>query len=44
MQDPIDNLELVWGSDMFYGFYDDPDGVHALLDCFTRLYEQYMDA
>lgn len=34
-QGPIDNCELLWGSDMFYAFYDDPDLLHALLNRVT---------
>ena len=30
-QGPIDNCELLWGSDMFYAFYDEPELLHALL-------------
>ena len=34
-QGPIDNCELLWGSDMFYVFYDDPELLHALLNRIT---------
>ena len=34
-QGPIDNCELLWGSDMFYAFYDDPDLLQALLERVT---------
>jgi len=34
-QGPIDNCELLWGSDMFYAFYDEPELLHALLDRVT---------
>lgn len=30
-QGPMDNCELLWGSDIFYAFYDEPELVHALL-------------
>lgn len=30
-QGPMDNCELLWGSDMFYAFYDEPELLHALL-------------
>ena len=32
LQGPMDNLELLWGSELFYALYDDPDTIHALLD------------
>jgi len=48
-QGPIDNCELLWGSDMFYVFYDDPDLLHALLERvtdtigrFIRKWQQYI--
>lgn len=34
-QGPLDNCELLWGSDLFYAFYDDPDLLHALLSRVT---------
>ena len=34
-QGPIDNCELLWGSDMIYAFYDEPDLLHALLERVT---------
>lgn len=30
-QGPIDNCELIWGSELFYAFYDEPDLLKALL-------------
>jgi len=30
-QGPMDNCELIWGSDIFYALYDEPETVHALL-------------
>lgn len=32
LQGPMDNLELLWGSELFYALYDQPDEIHALLD------------
>jgi len=43
LQSPLDNLELLWGSEFFYSLYDDPALVHAALDKLTRVTEQYMD-
>ncbi len=30
-QGPMDNCELLWGSDLFYALYEQPEQVHALL-------------
>ena len=35
LQGPMDNLELLWGSDLFYALYDEPEIIHALLDRLT---------
>ena len=43
LQGPMDNLELVWGSSLFYALYDEPETVHALLTLFTRFMERFMD-
>ena len=44
-QGPVDNCELMWGSDLFYAFYDEPELVHALLrrvtDTVRRLVEKW---
>ena len=37
LQGPMDIAELLWGSDIFYAFYDDPDVVHELLNQITVL-------
>ncbi|MCR4620516.1 MAG: hypothetical protein K5663_00305 [Clostridiales bacterium] len=40
LQGPMDNLELLWGSELFYALYDLPDEIHALLEkisAFIRL-------
>lgn len=44
LQGPMDNLELLWGSEMFCAFYDEPDTVHALLGRITDMIEKAMDA
>ena len=41
-QGPIDNCELLWGSDMFYAFYDDPDLLHALLERVTDTVKRFI--
>lgn len=43
LQGPMDNLELLWGSSVFYALYDDPDTIHALLGRITNLIESVMD-
>lgn len=42
LQGPVDVAEVVWGSDMFYGFYDQPELVRGLLELVTQLYEQFI--
>ena len=42
MQGPIDILELVWGSEMFLGFYDHPQLVKDMLELITRTYIVFM--
>lgn len=37
-QGPVDICELLWGCEMFYAMYDDPDKVHALLRIITDTY------
>ncbi len=36
LQGPMDNLELLWGSDIFYALIDEPEAIHALLEKITR--------
>lgn len=43
LQGPMDNLELIWGSEIFYALYDEPDTVHALLEKITAFIERFMD-
>lgn len=43
MQGPMDNLELLWGSGIFYAFYDEPEIIHALLGRITDMIDQQMD-
>lgn len=37
LQGPMDNCELLWGSEIFYELYDDPDTIHMLLGRVTDL-------
>lgn len=41
MQGPIDILEVLWGSEFFLAFYDDPDKIRALLELITDTYERF---
>jgi hypothetical protein len=41
-QGPIDLAELIWGSDIFYAFYDDPDLLNGLLKLVTNTYAAFM--
>lgn len=38
MQSPMDLLELIWGSEMYLAFGDEPEVVHAVLDRLTDFY------
>lgn len=42
LQGPLDICEVVWGSEVFYAFYDTPDLVKALLDLITDTYAAFM--
>ncbi len=42
LQGPMDNLELLWGNDLFYALYDDEENVHALLQYLTDTIATYM--
>ena len=42
-QGPLDIAELLWGGEMFYEMYDDPDFVHAVLRTVTDTYRGFME-
>lgn len=42
-QGPLDIAELLWGSEMFYSLYDDPDLVHQFLQLITDTYVDFLD-
>ena len=42
-QGPLDVAELLWGSDIFYAFYDDPDMIHELMEVITETYKGFLD-
>ena len=37
-QSPIDTCELIWGSDIFLEFYENPERVHGFIDLLTETY------
>ena len=43
MQGPLDICELLWGGDMFYAMYDDPDFVHEVLSLITETYAAFLE-
>ncbi len=42
-QGPLDIAELLWGSEMFYELYDDPDFVHEFMSLITETYKKFID-
>ncbi|HEY3324717.1 MAG TPA: hypothetical protein VGP72_29970 [Planctomycetota bacterium] len=42
MQGPIDAAEVIWGSDIFLAFYDEPELLMSLLDLITDTYIAFM--
>ncbi|MBQ4050050.1 MAG: hypothetical protein IJD13_00330, partial [Oscillospiraceae bacterium] len=42
-QGPLDLTELLWGGEMFYEMYDDPDFVCAVMELITDTYIAFMD-
>ncbi len=42
-QGPLDIAELLWGGEMFYEMYDDPDFVHSVLRLITDTYKSFLD-
>lgn len=42
LQGPIDVVELLWGSEMFYAFYDQPEKVKAITELVTRTYIAFL--
>ena len=43
LQGPLDIAELLWGGEMFYAMYDEPELVHAALSLITDTYTAFMD-
>jgi len=44
LQGPIDVAEVVWGSDIFYAFYDDTQLLRDFLELVTQTYEKFLRA
>lgn len=42
-QGPLDIAELLWGGEMFYEMYDDPDFVHDVMRLVTDTYKAFMN-
>lgn len=42
LQGPIDVVELLWGSEIFYAFYDQAEKVKAVTELITQTYIQFM--
>ncbi len=42
-QGTLDIAELLWGGEMFYEMYDDPDFVHSVLRLITDTYKAFLD-
>ena len=43
IQGPLDICELLWGGEMFYEMYDDPDSVHNVLSLITETYAAFLN-
>ncbi|MBQ2725943.1 MAG: hypothetical protein IJF78_09565 [Clostridia bacterium] len=41
-QGPLDICELLWGCEMFYAMYEEPDLVHAMMTLLTDTYTAFM--
>ncbi len=43
LQGPLDICELLWGGEMFYAMYDEPELVHAAMKLITDTYTAFME-
>lgn len=43
LQGPLDICELMWGGEMFYSMYDEPELVHAALSLVTDTYTAFLN-
>ena len=44
LQGPLDICELLWGTEIFYSMYDEPELVHAAMELITNTYTAFMKA
>ncbi len=42
LQGPLDICELLWGTEIFYSMYDEPELVHAAMSLITETYSVFM--
>ena len=42
-QGPLDIAELLWGGEMFYEMFDDPEFVHSVMRLITDSYKAFLD-
>ena len=42
-QGPLDICELLWGGEMFYALYDEPELVHGVMQLITDTYVKFME-
>ena len=42
-QGPLDILDMLWGADLFFQFYDEPELVHDLMQLITDTYTAFLD-
>ncbi len=43
LQGPLDVCELMWGEEMFYAMYDEPELVHSAMNLVTETYTAFMN-
>lgn len=43
LQGPLDICELLWGGEMFYSMYDEPELVHSALSLVTETYTAFLN-
>jgi hypothetical protein len=43
LQGPLDICELLWGGEIFYAMYDEPELVHAMLRLVTDTYIEFIE-
>lgn len=43
LQGPLDICEMLWGGEMFYAMYDEPELVHGMLSLATETYTKFLN-